>query len=285
MAALDSPHIGGVLFTGSLHAGLAIHRRFAGRPEILLALEMGGNNPLVIDRVADVRGAVETIIQSAFLTSGQRCTCARRLVLVDTDANRQLLDELGRTIPRIRVGDPFGNPAPYLGTLIDAAATQRVLHKQQTYIDGGMHARCRAEGIGSLGTQLTPGLLEDPKATADDEEVFGPLLVARWVPDLDAAIAMANATRFGLSASLLSDDEGAFRTFQREVRAGIVNWNHPTTGATGTLPFGGLGLSGNHRSSGYFAADYCSDPVASLRRPRVAQAELGPTGLEGLWTS
>ena len=97
-----------------------------------------------------------------------------------------------------------------------------------------------------------------------DEELFGPLLNVIRVSDFDAAIREANNTAYGLSAGLLSDNQELYQKFIHQIRAGIVNWNRQTTGASGKLPFGGCGLSGNHRPSAYFAADYCSFPVASL---------------------
>ena len=86
----------------------------------------------------------------------------------------------------------------------------------------------------------------------------------RRVADFDAALAAANATRFGLSAGLISTDESLWRRFVEESRAGVVNRNRPTTGAAANMPFGGLGESGNHRPSAYYAADYCAYPIASF---------------------
>ena len=97
-----------------------------------------------------------------------------------------------------------------------------------------------------------------------DEEWFGPLLQVIRVADFDAAVAAANATVYGLAAGLLSDDAVLWQRFQQRVRAGIVNWNRPTTGAASSAPFGGVGNSGNHRPSAYYAADYCAYPVASI---------------------
>ena len=90
------------------------------------------------------------------------------------------------------------------------------------------------------------------------------------MPNFDAALREANATRYGLSAGLVSDRRENYEPFSRVVRAGVVNWNLPLTGASSQLPFGGVGLSGNHRPSAYFAADYCSYPVASLEAERPA---------------
>jgi succinylglutamic semialdehyde dehydrogenase len=87
----------------------------------------------------------------------------------------------------------------------------------------------------------------------------------------------ANHTAYGLAAGLLSDSRQLYDKFFRTIRAGVVNWNRPTTGASGSLPFGGVGLSGNHRPSGYYAADYCSFPVASMESPRLElPAKLSP---------
>lgn len=283
VAALQSPLLDGVFFTGSRNAGVAIHRQLAGRPEVLLALEMGGNNPLVIDRVSNARAAIEIILQSAYITSGQRCTCTRRLIAVESPVNRQLIQDLVGALPRIRLGHPMAEPGSFMGTMIDQRAVQCILDKQREYIDRGMIAMQATKIHESLPNLLTPGLLDARGVAPEDDEVFGPLLVLQWAKDFDEAIALARGTKYGLSASLLSDDLEAWSLFQREVDAGVINWNHPTTGATGVLPFGGLGWSGNHRSSGYFACDYCSDPSASLVRPNVAQASRTPIGLEQIW--
>ena len=114
------------------------------------------------------------------------------------------------------------------------------------------------------GRLLTPGLIDVTGVAVPDAENFGPLLQLIRAKDWDEAIGAANATRFGLAAGLLSDDAARYRDFWSRARAGIVNWNRPTTGAAATAPFGGPGLSGNHRPSAYYAADYCAYPVASM---------------------
>jgi succinylglutamic semialdehyde dehydrogenase len=102
-----------------------------------------------------------------------------------------------------------------------------------------------------------------------DAEIFAPVLQVIRVPDFDAAIDAANATRFGLSAGLLSDDPALWQRFLARSRAGVVNWNRATTGAAANMPFGGLGESGNHRPSAYYAADYCAFPVASFEADSI----------------
>jgi succinylglutamic semialdehyde dehydrogenase len=112
---------------------------------------------------------------------------------------------------------------------------------------------------------LTPALIDMTDAKNRlDEELFGPVLQIIRVKDFDAAIDEANNTRFGLVASLLSKDPALYDRFWANVRAGVINWNRPTNGAPSTAPFGGVGASGNHRPSAYYAADYCAYPVTSV---------------------
>ena len=98
----------------------------------------------------------------------------------------------------------------------------------------------------------------------EDEEIFAPALQVRRAARFDDAIRLANDTRYGLSAGLIGGDEALWTRYLSRIRAGVVNWNRPTTGAAGDMPFGGLGSSGNHRPSAYYAADYCAYPVASF---------------------
>jgi succinylglutamic semialdehyde dehydrogenase len=102
-----------------------------------------------------------------------------------------------------------------------------------------------------------------------DEEIFGPLLLIQRAADLDQAIALANKTRYGLAAGLIGGDRSQYEYFRNRIRAGIVNWNRPTIGASSAAPFGGVGDSGNHRPSAFYAADYSAYPVASLEGETV----------------
>ena len=120
---------------------------------------------------------------------------------------------------------------------------------------------------------LSPAIIDvTGVAERPDVELFGPLLQVVKVDDFDEAIAEANNTRFGLSASLLGGAPADYNRFWANIRAGVVNWNRPTNGASSAAPFGGVGLSGNHRPSAYYAADYCAYPVASteMDQPRAS---------------
>ena len=282
--AVGSAETAGVLFTGSYIAGKQLHQQLAGRPECLLALEMGGNNPLIVDRINSRPAAIANIIQSAYLTSGQRCTCARRLIVVNHADNIGFVEELSQSIANIHVGNPLSERQPFMGTLVSRQAATSILVAQQELRSNGATVLNQAKVIDDWGAMLTPALVMIEDSPASDEEHFGPLVTVCIVDDLEEAIEVANRTKYGLAAGLLSDDPSAFHHFVHRVHAGIVNWNSPTTGASGKLPFGGIGASGNHRPSGYFAADYCSDPVASIENPELNPPSNLPPGLQELFS-
>ncbi len=269
-ALVECDGIDGVLFTGAARTGIAIHRALAGRPDKLLALELGGNNPLIAWDATDLDAAAHLIVQSAYVTAGQRCSCARRLILPEGAFGDRLLTRLGDLIDRVLVGAPFEAPQPFMGPVIDEAAATALMAAQDELLARGARALKPMTKARGQGPFLTPGLIDVTGVDAPDEEHFGPLLQVSRMPNFDAAITAANATRFGLAAALISEDEGLFRRFQTETRAGVINWNRPTTGAASSAPFGGVGLSGNHRPSAYYAADYCAYPVASLEAEHSA---------------
>lgn len=265
VALAGHPGIDGLFFTGSSRTGNLLHAQFAGRPDKILALEMGGNNPLIVDQVADVDAAVYTIVQSAFISAGQRCTCARRLLVPQGQWGDALLARLVQVAGQLRVGRFDEQPAPFMGSVISLQAAAQLMQAQQDLLAGGATALLAMTQPQASSALLTPGIL-DVSAVAErpDEEFFGPLLQVIRYDSFESAIAEANATAYGLAAGLLSDSRARFEQFWLHSRAGIVNWNKPLTGAASTAPFGGIGASGNHRASAYYAADYCAYPVAGL---------------------
>ncbi|RMQ51060.1 N-succinylglutamate 5-semialdehyde dehydrogenase [Pseudomonas cichorii] len=265
IALAANPGIDGLFFTGSSRTGHALHQQFAGRPDKILALEMGGNNPLLVDQVQDVDAAVYTVIQSAFISAGQRCTCARRLLVPQGAWGDAFLARLVAVTATIQVGAFDQQPAPFIGSVISLAAAEALLDAQRHLLANGAVPLLAMTQPQSRAALLTPGIL-DVSAVGErpDEELFGPLLQVVRYADFDAAIAEANDTQYGLAAGLLSDSEARYQQFWLQSRAGIVNWNKQLTGAASSAPFGGVGASGNHRASAYYAADYCAYPVASL---------------------
>lgn len=270
VALANHRQIDGLFFTGSSDTGTLLHRQFGGRPEIVLALEMGGNNPLVIANVEDIDAAVHHTIQSAFLSAGQRCTCARRLFVPDDAFGERFMQRLIDVSTNIRVGKYDEEPQPYMGAVISARAAARLVQAQTDLIERGakplLDMTQRAPNLGFV----SPAILDVTNARdVPDEEHFGPMVQVARYKTFDEAIERANDTAYGLSAGLLADDEAAWKHFQRTIRAGIVNWNRPTNGASSAAPFGGVGRSGNQRPSAYYAADYCSYPMASVESAQL----------------
>lgn len=273
----NHPELDGLFFTGSFAAGQALHRAFAGHPGKILALEMGGNNPLVVWDIADADAAALIIVQSAYLTAGQRCTCARRLIVPQGADGERILDRLATLIPRLRVGPYTAEPEPFMGPVISDAAADSLLTAQDELKHRGGVALIEMKSLGPRRAMLSPGLM-DVTAVADppDVELFGPFLQVVRVANFESALIEANRTAYGLAAGLLSDRADLYERFLSVIRAGVVNWNRPTTGASSRLPFGGVGHSGNHRPSGAWATDYCSYPIASMESPTLTLAKLPP---------
>ncbi len=263
--------IDGVLFTGSAQAGIAINKRLATNPGKILALEMGGNNPIVVADTPLITDAAILVVRSAFTSAGQRCTAARRLIVVDSMYDA-IVSEVKKLADRLIVGEPFADPQPFMGCVIDNQAADQLVESFLYFLSNGGKAIKHMTRPDDNLPFLSPAII-DTSAIPDrpDVELFGPLLQVIRVKDLDEAIAEANRTRFGLSASLVGGTPQDYSKFWATVRAGIINWNQPTSGASSKAPFGGLGLSGNHRPAAYYAADYCAYPVASseLEQPRA----------------
>ena len=273
-ALAGQPGIDGLLFTGSARAGVALHKQFAETPQKMLALELGGKNPLVEWGAKDIEAAAMVAVQSAYLTAGQRCTAARRLIVED-GKHGELLDAIGALAARLIVDEPFADPQPFMGPVIDNAAADQVQEQWLNLMMKGAKPLRRLDRAFEERPYLTPALIDVTDAKdRPDEEIFGPVLQVIRVKDFDAAIDEANNTRFGLAASLIGGTPEMYDKFWANVRAGVINWNKPTNGAPSNAPFGGVGVSGNHRPSAFYAADYCAYPVTSSEADR-ARATIG----------
>ncbi|NIB41390.1 succinylglutamate-semialdehyde dehydrogenase [Pseudomaricurvus alkylphenolicus] len=261
--ALSQSPIDGLLFTGSSSTGKLLHQQMAERPEVLLALEMGGNNPLIVDADINIDAAVNIILQSAYLSAGQRCTCARRLVVIENAQTEALIEQLRSAATRIIVDRHDASPEPFMGPVINQQTATALLAKEANLREAGARVLASMQPQRANSNLLQPGLIDvTTLAQREDEEWFGPLLQVIRVADFDTAITEANNTRFGLAAGLISDNAEHQQRFCALIRAGVVSVNQPTAGASSEMPFGGVGASGNHRPSAYYAADYCAWPQA-----------------------
>jgi succinylglutamic semialdehyde dehydrogenase len=280
-AALLDSGIDALMFTGSGAAGAHFRRKFADDPHVILALELGGNNPLVVWDAADAAAVAGIVVQSAFVTTGQRCSCARRLIVPEGPQGDDIVEAVNAMVDRLILAPWNSTPEPYAGPLISQKAAEAALQALQDRIAMGARV-IRASGpVDNLpGAFVKPAIIDATGVDVPDEEMFAPFLSVTRVGSFEAAIAAANATRYGLSAGLVSDDPANWDRFIRRIRAGVVNFNRPTTGAAGDMPFGGLGASGNHRPSAYYAADYCAYPVASFEAGSVRNIENEIKGLK-----
>ena len=282
MALGQNNDIDGILFTGSSQTGTALHKQFGGQPGKMLALEMGGNNPLVVWDIPQdpkaIDAAVHHAVMSAFISAGQRCTCARRLIIQDTPRAQAFLERLVDVASKLQVGASNAEPQPFMGPVVSSTVAARLVQAQAEMAAKGGKVLLQMKQLDPNAGFVTAGIVDTTDAQGiPDEEWFGPLLQVIRVKDFDEAMRRANATEFGLAAALLSPSEELWKRFAVRARAGIVNWNRPTTGAASSAPFGGVGKSGNHRPSAYYAADYCAYPVASIETAELEMpAKLSP---------
>lgn len=281
IALNEEPLLDGVLFTGSSEVGLQLQSSLTKYPHRLIALEMGGNNPMVFLDSNDLKASAYCAIQSAFVTSGQRCTCARRLIVVESEQSDLFLEELVALAGKVIVDDAFASPSPYMGPLISMDSAEKVVSHYQSLTEHGAEAMLPTKRLSNDKPFISPGILDVTSIdNLEDVEVFGPLLKVIRVKSFDAAITVANNTKYGLSSGIITENRDYYDRFYKLSRAGIINWNKPLTGASGAAPFGGVGISGNHRPSGYNSADYCSYPVASMECSKIESMNSISTGFD-----
>ena len=271
---VEHPDVHAIFFTGSSKVGKHIESIAQNHPKKCVALEMGGNNPLIISSYDDLKAAALVVVQSAFITTGQRCTCERRLMVIDTPENRHLIDTVVQIASQLKVGR---EPDAFMGPLVSAEQADFICETYESVKAKGakevLAPHHTGDGI------ITPGFLDVTGLELPDEEYFGPLSFITYVSDIDDAIRVANDTAYGLAAGIVSVSRDEYDNFRFSHHAGIINWNVPTTGASSRSPFGGVGLSGNFRPSAYFAADYCAYPVASIESESVRLPKSLPPGV------
>lgn len=231
--------IDAVTFTGSVPVGHSIRDVVIPRGG-RLQMELGGHNPAIVLPDADMAGAAVFITAAAMNSTGQKCTATRRVIAVGT-AYDSLVPELTAKVQALRVG-PGADPDSEIGPLVSRRARDEVAGAIEQAICEGATVLAQADLPGQdAGCFVAPTVLEgEATLTIACEEVFGPVTTVLRVPDLDAAIELANATPFGLTASVFTRDEAAVRRCLDEVDAGLIKVNGPSTGSEVHAPFGGL---------------------------------------------
>jgi succinylglutamic semialdehyde dehydrogenase len=268
------PEVGAVLFTGSYAVGTRLQAALAGDPGRLLALELGGKNAAVVLDDAPFEKSVADVALSAFSSTGQRCTCASRLVVTRGIAER-FVEAVARVCTGLAVGAPW-DPGVFLGPLASRAGFERFHALERAAdaegsarVDRAQEPRVVFQGRALRGYYVSPRvrrvMVPDARSAFQREELFGPSLAVYVADDVDHALALANDTPYGLSAGVWTASEAAFERLARGLRVGCLTWNAPTVGASSRLPFGGVGRSGNHRPAGIFSSLYCAYPLAITR--------------------
>ncbi|MGI9013600.1 MAG: succinylglutamate-semialdehyde dehydrogenase [Phycisphaerales bacterium] len=271
--------IDGILFTGSWPVGRKILEANLDRPGRMIALEMGGNNPAVVMPSASLQLAVVECVRAAFATSGQRCTCTRRILLHRDIADR-FIRAFAHATSVLMIGPGHAQTPTFMGPLVTEASADAVVKFQRELIKRGGNVLVQATRMDRPGWFVSPGVVQVERFSLEhDCEVFGPLVQIAVVDSLDDAITQANATRYGLAASIFTEDDAEYERFFAEVHAGCINRNTGTAGASSELPFGGVGLSGNHRPAGAFSAEYCAYPVANMVERNATAMPTLPAGM------
>jgi succinylglutamic semialdehyde dehydrogenase len=263
-AALSAhPGVNGVLFTGSWNVGQAIERACQGQTK-LLALEMGGKNAAIVLADADFDKAIYDVLFSAFVSAGQRCTAASRAIVVG-DARRFAL-RIAQLARELTIGHPLDDGV-FMGPLASPAALEKFEKGMPADVECLLASR-RLQPRGLSGCYVSPSVhfVQNRRGRPyEREELFGPDLAVYPAASEEEAIEIANATEYGLAASVHTASAETFDRCQRALECGVVNWNAPTVGASGRLPFGGLKRSGNHRPAALWSTLYCAAPVAVMR--------------------
>ena len=264
---ITNPSIRAISFTGSVPVGH--HVRDEATPlGKRVQLELGGHSPLIVLGDADLGRASEAAYAGAFWSAGQKCTATRR-IYVQTEAYDGFKKLLLERIERGVVGDP-GDPATEVGPLVNEKQMDEVLAAVTRGRSEGATLLLGGERIGDDGYLVSPALFEDvdDDAFLSCEEVFGPVTSLYRVSDLDDAIRRSNSSRFGLSASIFTNDISAVRRFVTELEAGVLRINAATAGGEPHVPFGGSKDSGHGpREQGRAAFDFYTETVTVYQNP------------------
>ena len=254
------PRIGAVSFTGSAPVGHQIARDAA--PTKVL-LELGSNSALVVAEDADLDAAADAIVRGGYYASGQACISVQRVIAVESIRDA-LLERLGARLPTVVVGDPR-DPLTRVSALIDSNSTARV----RAWVEESVHAGASI-AYASTGDVLGPTVLTDVPSgqLAWDEEIFGPVIAVRSVPDLSAAFELVNESRYGLHASVFTSSlDAAFTAIDRLEVGGVVI-NEVPGFRSDVMPYGGVKDSGIGREGPRFAIEELTTTRMAIIRPR-----------------
>jgi acyl-CoA reductase-like NAD-dependent aldehyde dehydrogenase len=262
-ALVDHRAIRAVSFTGSCEVGNTLYERVARR-KIRVQLEMGGKNPTVVLKDADLNYAADILVNGAFFSTGQKCTACSRAV-IERAIYDPLIEILVAKTRKMRVGNGL-EPGIDMGPAVDASQLETDLRYIEIAKNEGAKLLCGGNrltgGIYDKGYFVEPTIFGDvtPEMRIAQEEVFGPVLALMVAEEFDDAMRLANSARFGLSASIVSKDLTRVHQFINRIEAGLITVNLPTAGVEYQLPFGGTKESSfGMREQGPLALDFYTE--------------------------
>lgn len=259
--------IDGVLFTGSFEVGQKIKEALVKEPSKMLALEMGGFNSALIWDYRDKKQAIEETLKGCFWSAGQRCSSTSQ-ILIHKKISSDFLPDFVRAAKKITVD--HWSKEPFMGPLIDSSAVQRFFSLQEDVISQGGEFLLKGKNLkNKKGYYVTPGIYKmefDKQSRLGTKETFTPQVFIYEVDSLDQAIELINYSGYGLALSLFTEKKNIKEELFHRAKVGLINYNLSSIGASGWLPFGGLGKSGNDRPAGAFAIDSCVSPLAERSR-------------------
>jgi len=274
-------NVNGVFFTGSYSVGEKILKECGS--EKMCALEMGGNSPLIVWDSRNIDATVLATIQSAFITAGQRCSSARRVIIPMNTFGDTFINRLVDISKNISIGKYTDIPEPFYGSLRSHTMVDELLKDQENLIALGGVPLLKSKRLPIGDCFVSPGIIDITSIqNKPDNELIAPFIKIIRVKTFSEAIEEANNTGYGLAAGVFTEDKSLYNEFAFKIRAGIINWNQQLTGAVGTAPFGGIKKSGNYRPSGYLAVDYCVYAVASIEVEKITMPTVIPQGIKGL---
>jgi acyl-CoA reductase-like NAD-dependent aldehyde dehydrogenase len=268
-ALVGHPGVAGVGFVGSVATGASVASRAAGKTQLL---ELGGNGPMVILDDADLELATDAALEAAYLCAGQSCTAGERFLVAEAVRDEFVERVVAATSERVRLGDPF-DPQTTMGPLNNEATAAKFDRHLADAVAGGARICCggrRGRTATGLPTELyaQPTVLDGvlPGMAIEQEETFGPVVPVVSVRSADEALELTNASEFGLTAAIFTEDLERGLAFAERARAGWVNINASTNLWESHLPFGGRAgsVSGRGRVGGRFPMETFSETKTVL---------------------
>ncbi len=267
---LKEKTIKGVFFTGSKEVGKKILDITHYDLSKLVSLELGGKNTTILHYDANFDHALQELLKSCFLTTGQRCT-STSIVAIHRSIHEKFIDKFHDMAKKIIIDHPVEyTKEPFMGPLVDQAAVDAYLLFMGMAKREGIQEIMRGKHLekAKKGYYVTPSIHLSEKWNNDSHflhsEIFGPNVTFIPYDTIDEAIKIANATEYGLAAAVFSKDPQIFQLCVEEIDSGLINFNRSTVGASAKLPFGGVKNSGNYRPAALTTVDACVYQMASL---------------------